>query len=301
MDLQCINTIDCKQGAVRAVRFNVDGSYCLTCGSDKKIKLWNPYRGLMLKIYGGHGNEVLDAAGSNDNSQIISGSADKSVITWDVSTGAPLRRLRGHASGITCVKYNEESSVGISGSLDNTVMIWDLKSRRQEPVQILNQAKDCINSIQVTDHEILTGSVDCSIRRYDIRNRKLHSDFIGAPIMSVNYTSDGQCIVVGSSDDTVRLIDKNTGEMLGEYLGHKTEDLNVESALLASDNHILSGSVTGELWCWDLVSGKVVKRFEHTIKKVLNSVSTHPVKDVVLTASVNTIKLWEVSEIKEDS
>ncbi|XP_017774888.1 PREDICTED: WD repeat domain-containing protein 83 isoform X2 [Nicrophorus vespilloides] len=255
----------------------------------------------MLKIYGGHGNEVLDAAGSNDNSQIISGSADKSVITWDVSTGAPLRRLRGHASGITCVKYNEESSVGISGSLDNTVMIWDLKSRRQEPVQILNQAKDCINSIQVTDHEILTGSVDCSIRRYDIRNRKLHSDFIGAPIMSVNYTSDGQCIVVGSSDDTVRLIDKNTGEMLGEYLGHKTEDLNVESALLASDNHILSGSVTGELWCWDLVSGKVVKRFEHTIKKVLNSVSTHPVKDVVLTASVNTIKLWEVSEIKEDS
>lgn len=92
--------------------FTVDGNYCLTCGSDKKLKLWNPYRSLCLKTYGGHGNEVLDAAGSCDSSQIVSCSSDKSVIVWDVSTGQPLRRLRGHASTVTCVKFNEESTVG---------------------------------------------------------------------------------------------------------------------------------------------------------------------------------------------
>lgn len=47
--------------------FSVDGAYCLTCGADRKIKLWNPYKKLLLKGYGGHGNEVLDACGSCDS------------------------------------------------------------------------------------------------------------------------------------------------------------------------------------------------------------------------------------------
>ncbi|KAG5886959.1 hypothetical protein JTB14_011915 [Gonioctena quinquepunctata] len=182
IDLQCLNTIECNQGAVRAVRFNVDGSYCLTCGSDKKLKLWNPYSSLLLKTYGGHGNEVMDASSSCDSSQIVSCSSDKSVILWDVSSGQPLRRLRGHAATVTCVTYNEESTVVISGSLDNTVMCWDIKSRSQVPIQTLKEAKDCITSIQITDHEILTGSVDCSFRRYDLRNGRCDADFIGGHI-----------------------------------------------------------------------------------------------------------------------
>lgn len=94
MDYVCVTTVECNQGAVRAIRYNgklslewihfinntyvtdkcnvfkfsiVDGNYCLSCGSDKKIKLWNPLKGLLLNTYAGHGNEVLDAASSCDN------------------------------------------------------------------------------------------------------------------------------------------------------------------------------------------------------------------------------------------
>jgi len=80
----------------------------LSCGSDKKIKLWNPVSGLLLKTYGGHADEVTDASvhiihieqmgfliiyilfifqGSCDSSYIVSASLDKSIIYWDVSTG----------------------------------------------------------------------------------------------------------------------------------------------------------------------------------------------------------------------
>ena len=40
--------LDCKQGAVRAVRLSVDGMYMMTCGSDKSLKLWNPRKGTQL-------------------------------------------------------------------------------------------------------------------------------------------------------------------------------------------------------------------------------------------------------------
>lgn len=93
----------------------------LTCGSDRKIKLFNPKSGLMIKMYAGHGDEVNDAVGSCESSFILSGSSDKSIIYWDVATGLPVRRLRTHAGAVSCVKFNEDSSVAISGGRDNTV------------------------------------------------------------------------------------------------------------------------------------------------------------------------------------
>ena len=74
-----------------------DSRYCLTCGSDKSVKLWNPHRELCLKTYTGHGHEVLDAQGSGDNSQICSGSIDKTVVLFDVASGQALRKYRDHA------------------------------------------------------------------------------------------------------------------------------------------------------------------------------------------------------------
>lgn len=87
-----------KEAGIRAVRFNVDGGYCLTCGSDKSLKLWNPYKQILLKTYMGHGYEVLDCDSSFDNSQVVSCSADRTVVLWDVATGHLLRKFRGHLS-----------------------------------------------------------------------------------------------------------------------------------------------------------------------------------------------------------
>lgn len=68
--------------------------------------------------------------------------------------------------------------------------------------------------------------------------------------------------------------------------------MNIESAVNIDDSQVISGSVTGELWCWDLVSGQVIHKLSHTGGKVLNSVDVHPTKDLFLTSSVNTIKIW---------
>ena len=124
-----ILVVDCKQGAVRAVRYSVDGNYCMTAGQDKSVKLWNPNKGRPLKTYSGHGYEVLDVKGSCDNSQIVSCSMDKTIMLWDVSSGNWTRKWRGHQAAVNCVAFNEDSSVVISGSVDTTVKIWDTRSR----------------------------------------------------------------------------------------------------------------------------------------------------------------------------
>ena len=55
------------------MRYNIDGNYCLTSGSDRTIKLWRPDGSLAIKTYTGHSQEVLDVDSSFDNSRLCSG------------------------------------------------------------------------------------------------------------------------------------------------------------------------------------------------------------------------------------
>ncbi|XP_069783601.1 WD repeat domain-containing protein 83 [Narcine bancroftii] len=288
---QQFRSYECNQGAVRAVRFNVDGNYCLTCGSDKTLKLWNPHRGKFLKTYTGHGYEVLDAVGSCDNSQICSCSGDKTIILWDVATGQLLRKFRGHGGKVNCVQFNEESTVIVSGSIDCSIKCWDCRSRKPEAIQNLNEAKDGISSVKVSDHEILSGSVDGRVRRYDLRMGQLIADFIGSPITSVCFSRDGQCTLSSSLDSTLRLLDKETGELLGQYTGHSNEQYKLDCCFNEADTHVVSGSEDGQVYFWDLVEGSQAAKLS-VGKGVVQSLSYHPTQTCLLTATEGTIQLW---------
>ncbi|KAL8577418.1 hypothetical protein ACOMHN_021598 [Nucella lapillus] len=323
--------IDCKQQAVRAVRFSVDSRYCMTCGSDKSLKLWNPHRGLFLKTYIGHGHEVLDAQGSGDNSQICCGGADKTVVLFDVASGQAVRKYRDHAGTVNCVKFNEESTVIMSGSLDNTVRAWDTRSRSHKPTQILDEASDSVISLQVSDHEILTGSADGKLRRYDLRVGRLFVDCIGKggrdiltgsadgklrhydlrvgrlfvdcigkAVTSVTFTRDGQCSLVSSQDNAVRLMDKDTGEMLNEFKGHSHSQYKVDSCLNHDDTLVVSGSEDGKVYFWDLVEAKLIHTLDHSTTRPVHSVSFHHSEPSLLTACADKVFLWRCAEPDDD-
>ncbi|KRY28991.1 WD repeat domain-containing protein 83 [Trichinella spiralis] len=262
---QLAATINCKQSAIRAVRFNVDGGYCMTCGSDKTVKLWNPHRGdsgLLLKTYAGHGYEVLDARSSHDNAQIASSGSDKQVLLWDVGSGRIVRKFRGHAErrisegSVNAVAFNNESSVLMSASLDCT---------------ILDEARDSVLSVTVSDHEILTGSADCRTRRYDLRKGMLYEDFVGKSVSSVNFSRDGQCTLISSLDSTVRLLEKDSGQLLAQFTGHKNNEYKMDSCFLSSDRQIISGSEDGKLFCWDLLTGNLLYILNHPVPFVVSS------------------------------
>eukprot|EP01018_Ginkgo_biloba_P018608 Gb_17554 [translate_table: standard] len=54
------NVLRGHEGAVLAVRFNGDGNYCLSCGKDRTVRLWNPHRGIHIKTYKAHARDVRD-------------------------------------------------------------------------------------------------------------------------------------------------------------------------------------------------------------------------------------------------
>lgn len=273
--------------------YNAEGEYCLTCGSNKTIKLWNPKKKLLLQTYSGHGAEVMDADCSCDSSQIVSGSQDKTVIIWDVSTGAPVRRYRAHIGTVNCVCFNEDSSVFISGSLDGTVKIYDAKGHSREPIQILDEAKDSISMVAVNDHEIASVSLDNHVRRYDIRKGVMEADCLYYPLTYLKFTNDDQCILVSCQNSSIKLLDKSSGSILAEFKGHINKKYRIDNGLLCNDSYVVSGSEDGNIYIWSLLEGKVEHRLKHS-HNVVHTLCIHPSNLELLSAADNTLYLWNL-------
>ncbi|VDN59134.1 unnamed protein product [Dracunculus medinensis] len=294
LPLSLIGKIDCKQSGVRAVRFNVDGNYCMTCGADKTVKLWNPYKQILLKIYTGTGWEILDAQSSSDNSSILAGGLDKQLTIFDVETGKITRRWRGHSGKVNCVAFNEESNVALSGSQDGIVRCFDVRDK-SGPIQVLDEAADAVLSIDVCAHQIASGSADSNVRIYNIREGKMSMDFVGDSATSVTFSGDSQCILVSTKDGFVRLLDNNNGKLLADYTGHMNNEYRIESRILSTEAHVLSGSEDGKVYIWDLIHMSLLHRLVHP-DRIIHSVSVHPTKPFFLSASSSTIFFWGISE-----
>lgn len=289
---QEVRQLSGHEGPVLAVRYNKNGAYCLSCGKDRKICLWNPHKGTLVKTYMGHGYEVRDISVSDDNSKFASVGGDKQVFIWDVASGAFIRKLRGHDSTINAVTYAAKDELLVTAGYDQCVKIWDCKSRSTDAIQVMKAFKDSVTAVVVQGCEIIASSVDGTLRRFDVRFGRTYVYELHHAITSVAASHDGLCLLAACLDSTLRLVDKSSGQLLAAYTGHLHQSVRMDCCLTPSDAHVVGSSETGEILFWDLVEAHVV----HTLQAhngVVCSLAMHPDGDQLLSSSLDGIvKVW---------
>ncbi|KAH0775962.1 hypothetical protein KY290_007373 [Solanum tuberosum] len=220
----------------------------------------------------------MNACASRDNSKLCSCGGDRQVFYWDVSTGHVIRKFRGHDSEVNAVKFNEYASVVVSAGYDKSLRVWDCKSRSTEPIQIIDTFLDSVMSICLTKTEIIAGSVDGTVRTFDIRVGREISDNFGQPVNCISLSNDGNCILASCLDSTLRLLDRSSGELLQEYKGHICKSFKTDCCLTNSDAQVAGGSEDGYIYFWDLVDASVVSSFRaHDL--VVKVLAQHPKVD----------------------
>jgi mitogen-activated protein kinase organizer 1 len=159
--------------------------------------------------------------------------------------------------------------------------------------QIIDTFLDTVMSVVLTKTEIIGGSVDGTVRTFDMRIGREMSDNLGQPVNCISISNDGNCVLAGCLDSTLRLLDRTTGELLQVYKGHISKSFKTDCCLTNSDAHVIGGSEDGLVFFWDLVDAKVLSKFRaHDL--VVTSVSYHPKEDCMLTSSVDgTIRVWK--------
>ena len=52
-------------------------------------------------------------------------------------------------------------------------------SQPRQPIQVLDEARDAVQTMHIGPASIITGSVDGHVRTYDLRKGELRTDYIG--------------------------------------------------------------------------------------------------------------------------
>ncbi len=164
--------------------------------------------------------------------------------------------------------------------------LHSIRAQNRQAIQVLDEARDAVQTLHISHGTIMTGSVDGYVRTYDLRMGQLRSDFIGReyffltpsispisalllmtftdPVTSVIPTQDGQSYLVTTLDSHVRLMDASTGTLLNDFTGHSVKEYRCRSCFGHGEASVICGDENGMVWAWDLLdvrSGLVLPRF----------------------------------------
>ncbi|KAI8532941.1 hypothetical protein RHMOL_Rhmol11G0257200 [Rhododendron molle] len=247
------------------------------------------------------------------NVGIATSSRDKTIRVWSLDPSNnrnydTSKILLGHTSFVgplAWVSPDEEFPEGriVSGGMDTLVLVWDL--RTGEAVQRLKGHQSQVTGIALDGSDIVSASVDCTLRRWrkgqPIESWEAHK----AAIQSVVKLPSGELvtdtvrslavmpdlgIISASHDGSIRLW-AISGQVLMEMVGHT-------SIVYSVDSHVSGLIVSGSEDCFAKIwkDGVCIQSIEHPgcvwdVKFLENG-------DIVTACSDGVVRIWTVNNDK---
>ncbi|MEH1908618.1 serine/threonine-protein kinase [Nostoc sp.] len=309
---RCLHTLTGHSGtlsSINALAISPDG-YTLASGSDDKIvKLWDLNTQKVLASLSGHSQAVKSVTFSPDGQILATASDDKTIKLWQVETLEEICTLLGHSHIVKSVAFSPDGQILASGSWDKTIKLWDINTGTEICSMTGHQLQ--VNSVAFSPQRQLlaSASYDRTIRLWQIsalessqrelQNRpcySLLSTLSGHAwaVLTVAFSPDGQILATGSDDNTIKLWEVNTGQLICTLVGHSWSVVAV--AFSADGETLLSASCDKTVKLWRVSTAEEIVTLSGHVDSV-SAVAMSKVTQLIASGSRDkTIKLWQLVE-----
>jgi WD40 repeat protein len=308
--------INCLAYSARVPQANV--SVCslsktppiLASGSRGETKLWDLSRGELIEtlsespwVVSGLVDEVNSLAFGSDGQTLASVGADSTIKIWHVGALDLIDILHKHNGIVRCVAFTPDGRMLATGGDDRKILFWDLMKRQVAIALSLDDTAAHSLVLSQDGQTIVTGSyrkikVWCTSGLAGVKdledvqplyNLMGHSHIV----RSLAISADGKLLVSGSRDQTIKIWQLETGELIRTLKGHQDE---VCTITLSPDEQIIaSGSADKTIKLWHLETGELLSTFTGHTDKVTAVVFTTSGEMLVSGSLDKTIKIWQRS------
>jgi len=199
-----------------------------------------------LVCFEGHKNEVLSVATSPD-CRIITASRDMTINVW--RDGACERTSQSHEHIVRAVAVLRGGARFVSGSPDGTVKLWSLDGVLERTFAVRSEAL-CVAALPDGVHFVVGLGVGNGgeLRLYHVDGTLVHAFTAHTPrkpahkghaVRAVAVTPDGQHIISGSNDMSIKVWSVASKSLVSDCTGHTSAVHAV--AAMPDGQRILSG------------------------------------------------------------
>ncbi|MBW4467264.1 MAG: NACHT domain-containing protein [Pegethrix bostrychoides GSE-TBD4-15B] len=314
---RCIRTLQGYNNWIWSAAFSPDGTALVSASEDGKLRVWE-IASSSHRALEGHQGRVWTANFSPNGEIIASGGDDQTIRFWQVASGKCLRTLRERSGQIRRVTFSPDGQLLATNSGDSTVKLWDVSSLYAvnavatastastasiSRLRTLRGHTGRVYAMAFLPNAVITGGEDQLLRLWELNQDDLsQGECLRVFTGHDRYILDVAClprqdqpalIASGSTDQTIRLWNAETGDCLNILEGHQGW---VQSIAFSPDGKLLvSGSTDQTIRLWDVQTGSLLKTLTGHSKE-LRSVAFSPDGTLLLSASEDeTLKLWQVA------
>jgi WD40 repeat protein/serine/threonine protein kinase len=319
---------------VLSVAYSLDGKRIATGGNDKLIKIIDATNGNVLSTIPGHTDGVLTVRFSPDGKQLLSGSLDKTARLWDIASRAELQRFQGNSWWVWAAEFSPNAHRIVTAGQDGIAIVWEKQTpaNADEGANQAGQPPAPSpqplykNVTQFTGHDgaiysarfspdgklVATGGYDKlvmiwnpeTVKPVDIEAQledrpepaPTHLRLAGhdGPVRSVAFSPNGELVVSGSEDNSLRVWDVAAGEVVKTLRGHGS---SVRSCTFSPDGTFILAGDDQRVCRWDLAGYQEVRVLHATVFRghedaVLSARFSKDGEKIVTASRDRTASLW---------
>jgi len=266
---------------VTSVGFNYDGTAILTAAYDGTVRTWDAATGALRLVLDGP-EDVEWAQWHGKGNAIVAGSKDGTIWMWLAHDGQCVQVFAGHEGGVSTGCFGSDGKLVCSGGDDGSVRVWAPKTGACKYVFDDKQGHGglvtCMASSQQDADLLLTGSVDGTVKLYQLSGKRVLQTFIHC-VPAVNGATPLKAV---TEDDEMDEDMEDVETFSVECVGFATH----------GPRWAASGGMDSNLKIWDLDVGSC--RCTCTHSSTVTHLMWHPSMAAVVTSSVSgNIAIWD--------